>query len=133
MTEEDGYHMDGPEYILVACNLAGSGKSSPPLYAYTFREMVGLAFNDSNARLLARYGEGDAALAEMIAARPLKDYEAEPVRMILEALEMVKLNGDTESETEVVHVGLALLAKWPHFLTARGGHPDLVPRRSTNE
>lgn len=67
-------------------------------------------------------------LTEATATRPLEEHEASPVSILLATHQAVLEQGDAESVTEVLQVGLALLAKWPHYLAAMEEHPSLELR-----
>ena len=97
-----GPALTGPDYLLGVASKAADGGQP---FAGQFGMMVQTAF-----------GPQGSLLIELLAQRPLKDYEASPVSIVLEAYEMAKRQGDREAVDEVVRVGVTLLAKWPEFL-----------------
>lgn len=110
--------MTGPDYLMAAARSASDGGRA---YADDFSNMLWAAF------------VGDPGLLSgAIGRRPLNDYEAAPVAIILGAFQLARSNQDVESAIEVLQVGMALLAKWPEYLdgVADGGHPALMFRPS---
>lgn len=106
--------LTGPDYLIaVASDAADNGQP----YAATFSRMA------QDAALGDRSG---MLLAEMVAVRPLKDYEASPMSIILGAAQLAQQGGDSESVKEIFQFGMALLAKWPIYLVTTDSHPDLV-------
>lgn len=60
-------------------------------------------------------------------AKSAQEHEASPVAIILGAHKAAVELGDKEAPTEVLRVGLALLARWPYFLVGSTyGHPDFI-------
>lgn len=111
--------LTGPDYLIaVASEAANSGQP----YAATFARLA------QESALGERPG---MLLAEMVATRPLNDYEASPVSIIIGAMQMAQQNRDSESCDEILRFGLALLAKWPEFLVMRQIHPDLKDKTGT--
>jgi hypothetical protein len=83
-------------------------------------------FADEFATMLdLTFGPNDHSFLEVVAKRPLKDYEAGPTSIVLAAARAAIARGDADGLAEVLQVGLALLAKWPHFLIGRELHRDL--------
>lgn len=105
--------LTGPDYLIVAASEAA--QNGQP-YAATFSSMA------QDAAIGERPG---MLLAEMVAVRPLKDYEASPVSIILAAAQLAQQNRDSESLKEILQFGMALLAKWPTYLVMTDSHPDL--------
>lgn len=102
----------GPDYLN---DLAERAATSGQPYADLFQTMIQAAFAD-NPQLII----------ELVASRELKEHEASPVSIILAAHKMALDSHDAESAEEVLRVGLALLAKWAHWLCCTAdGHPDL--------
>lgn len=105
--------LTGPDYLIVGASEAA--KNGQP-YAATFSRMA------QDAAIGERSG---MLLAEMVAVRSLKDYEASPVSIILGAVQRAQQNRDSESVKEILQFGMALLAKWPTYLVLTDSHPDL--------
>jgi hypothetical protein len=80
----------------------------------------------------AAIGRGEL-LSEVVATRPLEADEASPVSILLAAHEAAATMGDTESVTEVLRFGMALLAKWAEWLAMIEQHPRLELGGSDSE
>lgn len=61
----------------------------------------------------------------MVATRPLRDYEASPVSIILGALQLAEQNGDFESAARLCSSALRLSPSGPTYLVMTECHPDL--------
>lgn len=109
--------LTGPDYLIVAASEAA--KNGQP-YAAAFSRMA------QDAAIGERPG---MLLAEMVSVRPLKHYEASPVSIILGAVSLAQQNRDSESVTEILQFGMAMLAKWPTYLVVTDSHPDLGDKR----
>ncbi|HUP69669.1 MAG TPA: hypothetical protein VM142_07615 [Acidimicrobiales bacterium] len=108
--------LTGPDYLIaVASDAAHNGQP----YAATFLRMAQDAAVGNRPGML---------LAEMVAARPLKDYEASAVSIILGAAQLAQQGRDAESVKEILQFGMALLAKWPSYLVMTDSHPDLCDK-----
>lgn len=106
--------LTGPDYLSA---VAEEAKERGQPWAEEFGAMLWNAF-DTREPVLLIHAQ---------ATRPLKEFEASPVSIILGAYQMAMTNKDLESANEVLRVGLALLAKWPDWLCSTAdGHPELM-------
>jgi hypothetical protein len=105
--------MTGADFLMAMADEAARNHQA---YADEFRVYLDAAFSDET--LLS---------TEIIAQSPLKEHEASPVAIILGAHKAALELGDKEAPTEVLRVGMALLARWPYFLVGSTyGHPDFI-------
>jgi hypothetical protein len=105
--------MTGADLLMAMADEAARNHQA---YAEEFQVYLGAVFSDE--KLLP---------TEIIAQSPLKDHEASPVAVILGAHKAAVELGDKEAPTEILRVGLALLARWPYFLVGSTyGHPDFI-------
>lgn len=110
--------LTGPDYLIAHAHLASENEQP---YAEDFEAMI-----------TDVYSEREHFAREVIAKRPLKDYEASPVSIILTAAERAASENDSESVAEVFRVGLTLLAKWHEYLLfGAEGHPEFELKRAT--
>jgi hypothetical protein len=99
--------LSGGDYLL---GISDTCQKQGQPYAAEFRRMV-----------MQCYGTEELLIGEVIAKRPLKEHEASPASIIINAVELAQQRGDTESIEEILRVGMALLAKWPDYLAALFG------------
>lgn len=110
--------MSGGDYLL---GIADTCQKQGQPYAAEFRRMI-----------MQCYGDDDLLIGEVIAKRPLREYEASPASILVNAVQLATQRGDTTAIDEILRVGLALLAKWPDYLAASAdGHPNLEFKASS--
>jgi hypothetical protein len=98
----------GVDYLIVSAD-----ETAGP-YAEVFRSML----------VSVALGQ-DQLVSGVVANRPLRDYEAAPVAIILDAAQTAIVNNDADGIKEVLQVGMSLLAKWADYLNLAldEGHP----------
>jgi hypothetical protein len=84
-------------------------------YASRFRDMIAAGASKLDPVLVG----------EMVAARPLNEYEAAPVGIILAAADTALKHGGRAAWEETLTTGLRMLAKWPEYLCIQQLHPAL--------